>query len=92
MRVRVRARVRVRVRVRVLGLGLGSITLTLTTLGSTLDSDTLDCLRKCGCEGSAVAGGQQLVWQGVLSSVNKGMSATEEPTFCAFTITYEAEI
>ena len=65
---------------------------TSSTLGKALDSGTLDCLRKCGCTGKAVAGGQQLVWQGVFTSVNRGLSAAAPPSFCAVTITYEVEI
>ena len=65
---------------------------TSSTLGSALDSGTLDCLRKCGCDGSATAGGQQLVWQGVFTSVNGGLSAAAPPPFCAVTITHEIEI
>jgi hypothetical protein len=65
---------------------------TSSTLGSALDSGTLDCLRKCGCDGSAVAGGHQLVWQGVFTSVNGGLLAGAPPSFCAVTITYEVEI
>ena len=67
------------------------------TLGSALGSDTLACLRQCGCDGSALAGGQKLVWRGVFTSVAGSLRLGEgvgklAPSFCAFTITPEAEV